>query len=241
LKLKLASALVLVWLAQSAANAQSSDVLGQHNLTPGSGSQVTARGAAGCTFCHAPHSGIGGNTPLWNQQLSKATYTPYTSTSYHQRGNTQPPLGQSSSLCLSCHDGTVAIGQTQAYGKLQTQGSMKNADVLGRNLSSSHPFSMVTPMKDSASLAASLVAQKKTADPSGAVKLINGNVECTSCHNPHVQAKDKVAQNFLVRDSSGGQMCLACHDPKRVSQGKVNLLAGWTGSIHATATNEAAG
>ena len=241
MKLKLASALVLVWLAQSAANAQSSDVLGQHNLTPGSGSQVTARGAAGCTFCHAPHSGIGGNTPLWNQQLSKATYTPYTSTSYHQRGNTQPPLGQSSSLCLSCHDGTVAIGQTQAYGKLQTQGSMKNADVLGRNLSSSHPFSMVTPMKDSASLAASLVAQKKTADPSGAVKLISGNVECTSCHNPHVQAKDKVAQNFLVRDSSGGQMCLACHDPKRVSQGKVNLLAGWTGSIHATASNEAAG
>ena len=40
-----------------------------------------------------------------------------------------------------------------------------------------------------------------------------GNVECTSCHNPHVQAIDKLSMNFLVRDSSNGQMCLACHDP----------------------------
>jgi len=53
-----------------------------------------------------------------------------------------------------------------------------------------------------------------------------------------VQAIDKIAQNFLVRDSSNGQMCLACHDPNRVVQGKINPLAGFTGSIHQTATNQ---
>src|SRR5208283_1942435 len=44
----------------------------------------------------------------------------------------------------------------------------------------------------------------------------------------------------LVRDSSNGQMCLSCHDPNRVTTGVVNPLTGWTGSIHALATNQVA-
>jgi predicted CXXCH cytochrome family protein len=211
-----------------------------HNMSVGSGSSVTAQGSLGCTFCHAPHSGIGGVTPLWNQTLSNQTYTPYTSTTYKQQGKTQPILGKSSSLCLSCHDGTVAVGQSAVYGKIPVNGTMNNQDVFGTNLSGSHPFSLVLPMKDAPDLVASLAAQGVTADPTRAVRLIAGNVECTSCHNPHAQAIDKIAQNFLVRDSSNGQMCLACHDPNRVITGQVNLLSGWTGSIHAVATNQVA-
>jgi predicted CXXCH cytochrome family protein len=215
------------------------DALGMHNLTPGSGASIyTPTGSIGCTFCHAPHNGLGGVSPLWNQQYSQSTYTPYTSTTYHQTGNTQPPLGVTSSLCLSCHDGTVAVGQTQAYGKIQMTGSWAQGDSFGRDLSSSHPFSLVTPIKDTANLAGSLVAQGKTADPTGKVHLVNGNVECTSCHDPHVQARDPIAQSFLVRDSSSGQMCLSCHDPDRVVQGQVNPLAPWDGSIHKTAVNQ---
>jgi hypothetical protein len=226
-------------LAQSVATAQvPADVLGMHNLTPASGASVYSQGSLGCTFCHAPHSGLGANTPLWNQTLSKATYTPYTSTTYVEQGNTQPTLGVTSSLCLSCHDGTVAVGQSAAYGTLPVTGSMNSVDSFGTNLSGSHPFSLVVPMKDASNLVASLVSQGKTSDPTGAVQLINGNIECTSCHNPHVQGTDKIAQNFLVRDSSSGQMCLACHDPNRVLQGQPNPLAGWTNSIHQTATNQ---
>ena len=214
-----------------------SDVLGVHNLSSGSGSAVTSQGSLGCTFCHAPHSGLGGVTPLWNQKLSQQTYTPYNSTTYHQQGNTQPTLGITSSLCLSCHDGTVAVGQSAAYGPLPVTGQMKNADSFGTTLTGSHPFSLVTPLKDAPSLQASLIAQGKTADPTNAVKLVNGSVECTSCHDPHVQNIDRIAQNFLVRDSSNAQMCLACHDPNRVVQGQVNPLAGWANNIHSTATN----
>ena len=214
------------------------DVLGQHNLTVASGASVTSQGSLGCTFCHAPHSGIGANTPLWNQKLSQQTYTPYNSTTYHQQGNTQPTLGVTSSLCLSCHDGTVAVGQSAAYGPLRTTGQLRSTDSFGTTLTGSHPFSLVTPLKDAPSLAASLATQGKTADPTGAVKLVKGSVECTSCHDPHVQNIDKVAQNFLVRDSSNAQMCLACHDPNRVVQGQVNPLTGWANNIHATATNQ---
>ncbi len=179
-----------------------------------------------------------GSRPLWNQKLSSQTYTPYTSTTYPEQGNTQPTLGVTSSLCLSCHDGTVGVGQSAAYGPLPTVGSMNTIDSFGTTLTGSHPFSLVLPLKDSPNLVASLVTKGTTADPTGAVKLVNGNIECTSCHNPHVQAIDRIAQNFLVRDSSNGQMCLACHDPNRVVQGQINPLAGFTGSIHQTATNQ---
>ncbi len=134
--------------------------------------------------------------------------------------------------------GRSAVGQSAAYGPLPTVGSMNSADSFGTTLTGSHPFSLITPLKDAPSLAASLASQGKTADPTGAVKLINGNIECTSCHDPHVQNIDKIAQNFLVRDSSSAQMCLACHDPNRVVQGQVNPLAGFTNSIHQSATNQ---
>ena len=215
------------------------DTLGMHNMSAGSGSSVTSQGSLGCVFCHAPHSGVGGNTPLWNQTLSTQSYSPYNSTTYKQQGS-QPVLGKATSLCLSCHDGTVAVGQSAAYGKLPVNGTMNAQDVLGTNLSGSHPFSLTLPIKDSPDLVASLAASGVTADPTQAVQLINGNVECTSCHNPHVQGTDAVAQNFLVRDSSNGQMCLACHDPNRVVTGQTNPLTGWTGSIHAIATNQVA-
>jgi hypothetical protein len=225
-------------VAQSFAQAPPADVLGVHNLSLSSGSSVYSQGSLGCTFCHAPHSGLGGNTPLWNQKLSQKSYVPYSSTTDPNQGNTQPTLGVTSSLCLSCHDGTVGVGQSAAYGQLPTVGTMNSADSFGTTLTGSHPFSLVTPLKDASNLAASLVTQGKTADPTGAVKLVNGNIECTSCHHPHVQNIDKIAQNFLVRDSSSAQMCLACHDPNRVVQGQINPLAGFVNSIHQTATNQ---
>jgi predicted CXXCH cytochrome family protein len=228
----------LLLLAGGSLHAQlGGDVIGVHNLGPGSNSPITGARTDFCTYCHAPHSGVTASTaPLWNQSLTTQTYTTYTSPTYHQTGNTQPLLGSDSNLCLSCHDGTVAPGTTAVSGSVTMTGSMYTADVFGTNLTSSHPFSLVLPINDAPDLVATLV-NGQTGDPTGAIKLVNGNIECTSCHNPHVQAKDAVAQNFLVKDSSKGAMCLACHDPNRVVQGQTNPLAGWFQSIHATATD----
>ena len=210
------------------------DVIGMHNLGPGSSSPITGARPEACAYCHAPHSGL--NTGLWNQKLTRQVYTTYTSDTEKNMG-TQPILGSVSNQCLSCHDGTVAVGATVAYGQVTTRGSMNTSDVFGSNMQSSHPFSLALPLKDNIDLVASLATSGKTADPTGAVKLINGNVECTSCHNPHVQAQDLVSQNFLVRDSSSGQLCLACHDPTRQLGGQVNPIADWPTSAHALAVN----
>jgi len=211
------------------------DVIGVHNLGPGSKSPIVGARPDFCAYCHAPHSGL--NAGLWNQKLTTQSYSMYTSDTERNRAR-QPRLGSDSNECLSCHDGTVAVGTTVAYGQVTTRGSMNTWDVFGSNLQSSHPFSLVLPLRDNVDLVASLATSGKTADKTGAVKLIGGSVECTSCHDPHVQAKDLVSQNFLVKDSSSGQLCLACHDPTRQVSGHVNPLADWAISAHALSTDK---
>jgi predicted CXXCH cytochrome family protein len=209
--------------------------MGMHNLGPGSSSPVTGARSDACSYCHAPHSGL--NRGLWNQTLTTQTYSTYTSDTEANRGK-QPTLGAGSNQCLSCHDGTVAVGATVAYGQVTMRGSMNGADVFGSSMQPSHPFSLMLPLKDNVHLAASLVGSGRTLDPTGAVRLIGGNVECSSCHNPHVQTKDLVSRNFLVKDSSNGQLCLACHDPTRTMAGQVNPLADWPTSAHALSSDK---
>ena len=217
------------------------DVLGTHNLSPTGNSPVKGTSSAACLYCHAPHSGIGGATPLWAHTLSSQTYSLYSGSPGGNVG-TQPLLGTPSVLCLSCHDGTVAVGQLVPYGNVNVTGAMAGKDVLGINLKNSHPFSLKKPLVDAPNLVATLAATGKTADPLNKVALVGGTVECTSCHEPHVQNLDPVSLTFLVRDGSSGQLCLACHEPNnRTVNGKNNPLAQWSTSIHAVSVNNVAG
>ncbi len=213
------------------------DAMGMHNLGPGSKSPITGARPDSCSYCHAPHSGQ--NIGLWNQKLTTQVYSLYSSTT-EKNISTQPVLGSASNMCLSCHDGTVAVGETAAYGKVMTQGSMYPADVFGSSLQSSHPISLALPLQDVIHLVSTLASSGQTADTTHSVQLIQGNVQCTSCHNPHVQGKDPISLNFLVKDSSSGQLCLACHDPTRQLSGTVNPLAGWATSIHANSSSKIA-
>jgi hypothetical protein len=70
-----------------------------------------------CVFCHTPHGANPAATsqlraPLWNRSLSQAGYQLYDqvwSRSFEGRLNPGAPTGYSR-LCLSCHDGTIALG-----------------------------------------------------------------------------------------------------------------------------------
>ncbi|HYN15204.1 MAG TPA: cytochrome c3 family protein [Terriglobales bacterium] len=233
---------ILVLVLGSGLRAQfTGDVLGSHNLSPSGTSPVKGASSAACLYCHAPHSGIGGSTPLWSQTLSSQTYNMYSSTTM-QNTAAQPTVGGPSSLCLSCHDGTVAVGSEVPYGTMPVSGTMYSSDVFGTNLKASHPFILNKPLVDSPTLVPSLAATGTTADPLHKVALIGGTVECTSCHEPHQQNLDPVSLNFLVRDGSSGQLCLACHSPDaRTVKGKTNPLAQWSTSIHAMSANNVAG
>jgi predicted CXXCH cytochrome family protein len=219
--------MLLGTLHLAAASSKLALVGSQHDLSPTRSGPVKSTAADTCIFCHAPHNVVPNVTPLWDHALSTQTYTTYTSTTYNSGAET--PSAGSSKLCLSCHDGTVAVGLTVAAGTIATSGTMAAADVLGANLSTSHPVSMAPA--DDGQLATSLFATPAvTKDP--AVKLVAGKIECTTCHDPHVPKNDPSVPMFLVRSNAGGALCLACHDPSR---GQPNALSGWTGGSHATA------
>lgn len=113
-----------------------------------------------CVFCHTPHGDpakVGEKKHfLWNRTDSSATYTNYASSSLDV---TIGSLGKGSKMCLSCHDGTVAIGQVDMIGSKQnttitmsgdnvsggilvagTDGRTSN---LGTDLSNDHPIGFI--------------------------------------------------------------------------------------------------
>jgi predicted CXXCH cytochrome family protein len=269
---KLIAALLMVFSSALAGAQITADVLGAHSMSPASGAPITGTLGEPCMYCHAPHSGINGTagvqqTPLWTQKLSSVqSYQMYSSSTMVNQVNSSPPLGSDSTLCLSCHDGTVAVGTTTPWGQVPMSQSLSGTPAdLGTNLSTTHPFSFVTPLQSAPDLWPSLSASPpSTQDTTGVVQLINGNVECGSCHNPHVQNIDS-SGDFLAIDNSQSALCNACHNTTMNGSGmglnasvarsvsatnsmagglsskKPNPLRYWSTSVHATANNRVAG
>jgi len=170
---------LLLALTPLAAYAQPNTVEGsRHDLSVSGPGPVKATSEKEvCLFCHASHiQNPNSPHPLWNQQLSKVTsYNPYTSSTYKQTNN---QISTRSKLCLSCHDGTVAIGQTYASysGKIAVQGALASADNFGTDLSKNHPFGFTMPAVDDGEMKLSLTASPPlTSDP--AVKLFDNKIE----------------------------------------------------------------
>jgi len=69
-----------------------------------------------CAFCHTPHKATQqAKAPIWNRKLTGQTYTPYSSSSIDAIDLGQP--NTKSKLCLSCHDGTLAIGAVNVLNR----------------------------------------------------------------------------------------------------------------------------
>jgi predicted CXXCH cytochrome family protein len=179
----------------------------KHNLTAtGPGTIKAATEVQTCVFCHAPHN-ASTVAPLWNRNSPGGAYIPYTSSS--AIAHPGQPTG-ASLLCLSCHDGTIALGDVLSRGSpISMAGGVTTMPAgnsnLGTNLSDDHPISFVYD----GTLAAA--HNGELADPAvltGKVKLDpSGQMQCTSCHDPHDDSNGK----FLVMPNFASALCKSCH------------------------------
>jgi predicted CXXCH cytochrome family protein len=187
----------------------------------GSKHDLSGRGGAGgssddmdqiCFFCHTPHT-VASVAPAWSKSQSGILYTPYWSPTLEARVG--QPTG-TSKMCLSCHDGTIARASANRAGRGPGSLALSQRANLTSDLSDDHPISFVYD--------SSLAAQdRQLVDPILLPKEIlldqNEEMQCTSCHDPHVTDYPK----FLALDTAYSELCIACHDKK-----------GWTRSAHAT-------
>lgn len=177
-----------------------------------------------CIFCHTPHDAIkNNNIPLWNHTLSStAAYGVYTSPTYNATdtadvGGVTAATAAVSNLCLSCHDGTVAINSFNNPSNINptttmvgTTGGMlpTGNSNLGTDLTNDHPvnFTYNTAL---ATTDGSLVnpVDATGSGLSNGVKLYSSKVQCASCHDPHTSTQGA----FLRATMSGSTLCFSCH------------------------------
>lgn len=171
-----------------------------------------------CIFCHTPHRARRDTPYLWNRSDPTVSYTTYESSTLY--AGVRQPSG-ASKMCLSCHDGTIALGEVLTRPtEIPFAGGVRflppGATLLGTDISDDHPVSF----RYDEALA---VARAEFVSPSsltGAVRLDKeGLLQCTACHDPHDDANGK----FLVAPNNFTALCTACHD-----------RASWPTSSHAT-------
>jgi len=160
-----------------------------------------------CIVCHTPHNSntTVTNAPLWNHAVTTATFTPYSGQGTLQANVGQP--GGISKLCLSCHDGTVAI---DSFGGGSGTAFISGSEKLGTDMTNDHPVSFTYDdalASADGELAVPSTASSGLGDTIAKDMLFSGKLECASCHDVH----DNTNKPFLRKADTGSALCLTCH------------------------------
>ena len=178
-----------------------------------------------CVVCHAPHNvATPVIPPLWNHELSTVTYNVYSSPTLDAG-----PLGQptgSTKLCLSCHDGTVAVdsfgGNT---GSFFVTGDANIGGPNGDDLTNDHPISftydsalattdggLFDPTATTVTIGSGAFTKTGTIQD---VLLQDDQLQCAACHAVHNDfvVLDAPSAGKLLKITIGAsELCLACHN-----------------------------
>lgn len=238
-RLLFACAWGLAWAASPVPGTLASILTTPHNLSvSGPGPVKAVSETEVCVFCHTPHH-ADSSGPLWNHTLSAAASYIEPSSSTMLSTPQNPPDGDSR-LCLSCHDGTVAIGSVVNLGGAATTISMTDsgsgeltggrlsANVSGNfstDLSGHHPVSIeVDPalISDKEQQCQAGLVSLKVCNPAAPLKLLSTTnlyvsgphthlgVQCSSCHDAH---EDPIPGTSMFLRADQSVLCAKCHVP----------------------------
>ena len=174
-------------------------------------------GSQVCVFCHTPHGAntgtdLKGKAPLWNQTTSTtASYGTYDSNTFNASDLTALANGtyQVSLLCMSCHDGTVAPGSMyntpNGNSSNPTIAKLTGSVNMGTDLADDHPvnFTYASSVSNGDTGLVTESTISEYLDP-------GGNVQCTSCHDPHDDTVDTDV-DFMRVSLAHSALCTTCH------------------------------
>lgn len=215
-----------------------------HGTDPATASQI-------CIYCHKPHQSSKAlyQPPLWNHTLSTtASYGVYSSPTFDAVGTDIAELGGAtlgsatvSNLCLSCHDGTVAInsvysgirvtnpdGTSTSITLLDAGAGSGVAVIAGRamDLKRLHPINFTYDAALAAKVTSLVTPAIGGGGPGGGMYVIpavgtgdflplfpgpGGTGSKMQCATCHNVHDDTTNQPFLRDTRTGSQLCLDCH------------------------------
>ncbi|UFS70188.1 hypothetical protein LPW11_20225 [Geomonas sp. RF6] len=173
-----------------------------------------------CAYCHTPHHAITtGNDylPLWSHTLPNKTYTPYNTATIDATIDPQTMMEGPSLLCMSCHDGAIAVDTHYAFtgGKYLTQSDTDFATpVIGKDgiLSNDHPIGFVY---DGINNADGVATGPVTGDPPLEAH-VKGKDEWVRISDATFTGSTmKIADRLYASQTRGGRLimtCATCHD-----------------------------
>ncbi|MCJ7579981.1 MAG: cytochrome c3 family protein [Candidatus Aminicenantes bacterium] len=172
----------------------------------GSAHDFSGTGWAGgeiCLPCHAPHNtSATPDAPLWNHEETTATFTLYSSP--WMEGSPQQPQGVSR-LCLSCHDGTIAL---DSFGGNTGASYLAGTSNLTTDLSNDHPVSILWQHQNDLNNGTCGRCHRVHGNMEPVLPFFNGYVECATCHDVH---NGTGYERLLRKSLQGSELCLICH------------------------------
>lgn len=187
--------------------------------TDGAGGLNPAVNSVGlCSYCHTPHSALS-TSLLWNHNLSAATFTwdEATTTGGTPYASITPAYKGPSVKCLSCHDGSVAVGDVALYmegpnvwntfkitGGAQIGAKGGVAGAMGGN----HPIAMPYPLGNAAST-------YNTKTTGAAVVLTEFVAAPEKTNGTNVKLYNDSGSGSITAGGAAGKSgieCSSCHD-----------------------------
>jgi hypothetical protein len=218
-----------------------------------------------CAFCHTPHhaytstdatpEGVAlaasGYAPLWSHGVTTSNYTPYASATFDNLGGqvmANDRLIGPSRLCMSCHDGTVAIDTY--YGQTGTNFISNGANtyfgaqpLIELDGVKTHPIGFDAVQVDTGGSNADshLWPNYLNNDYRGnatplkvSARLFQGQFfTCSTCHDVHNKLNNTATSipagtqhYFLLGGQTNSALCITCHFQGETSYGSIPVVNG---------------